>query len=235
MNGQAGRGNVLMVPLHFESRDDLSFIFDTGAPFTLFDSSLTEMLGPQHGSETIISMYGKSPSHYYIEPPIYWGDVRLRTGHRILTWDLGRVSKDLTAHTHSDHQVMGILGMDCLWHYCIQLDFVAQKIRFLTPSQAHRADLGKAFALAPDRQGCPTVVGVRDWRCMIDTGCIGKSATNVLGLDFLARHLVTFDFPNKQMYLKEVTDNLPANEPSNARSNKVPRLTTSENSGRSGF
>ena len=29
---------------------------------------------------------------------------------------------------------------------------------------------------------------------------------NVLGLGFLARHLVTFDFPRRTMYLKQVTD-----------------------------
>ena len=42
---------------------------------------------------------------------------------------------------------------------------------------------------------------------MIDTGCLGQSATNVLGLDFLAQHLVTFDFPERKMYLKTVIGN----------------------------
>ena len=39
------------------------------------------------------------------------------TGSNLLACDL----KNLSSHT--GHVIMGILGMDCLRHYCLQLDF----------------------------------------------------------------------------------------------------------------
>ena len=36
-------------------------------------------------------------------------------------------------------------------------------------------------------------------------GVVAASGVNVLGLRFLARHLVTFDFPKRAMYLKQTS------------------------------
>ncbi len=46
--------------------------------------------------------------------------------------------------------VAGILGMDCLRHYCVQLDFEAKKVCFLDPKNFPDEDLGKSFPLAYD-------------------------------------------------------------------------------------
>lgn len=43
--------------------------------------------------------------------------------------------------------IIGILGMDCLRHYCLQLDFAAGKMRFLDPKQLDVSQLGKPFPL----------------------------------------------------------------------------------------
>jgi hypothetical protein len=209
-----------LISLHLNSGGELSFILDTGAPLTLLDSSLEKGLGKQLGHEKIISMYGQTPSHYYKEPELYWGDVRLHTGRRVLTMDLSQLSSEMTQHTHSSHKFMGILGMDCLWHYSIHLDFAARKIRFLDPSQLHREDLGKSFSLTPDSQGCPITVKEGGSRCVIDTGSIGRSATNVMGLDFLSRYLVTFDFPERKMYLKPATISSAADQKLKTQPNK---------------
>ena len=143
---------------------------------------------------------------------------------------------------------MGILGMDCLRHYCIQLDFGAGKMRFLNHNQIDAGKLGKAFPLIFSGVG-PQGKFVRplvhqdgligeSTDLLIDTGCNidglveegsikglavilpecvwdGGTYTNLivaavdhtkaLGLSFLARHLVTFDFPNRTMYLKQTS------------------------------
>ena len=171
---------------------------------------------------------------------------------------------------------MGVLGMDCLQHYCIQLDFKAGKMRFLDPAHLKPARLGKAFPLTFSSQGNSytewirpyirhaSLVGGQDADVLIDTGadhdgawsrdfsdsrsanrecastrdviqgpepnnirlpqCIwngitytdllvgngadsteGESGESSLGLRFLARHLVTFDFPRRTMYLKQIS------------------------------
>src|SRR5690606_11672800 len=46
------------------------------------------------------------------------------------------------------HQLGGILGMDCLQHYCIQLDFDRHTIRFLGSDDSDDGTWGEAFPLA---------------------------------------------------------------------------------------
>jgi hypothetical protein len=151
----------------------------------------------------------------------------------------------------------GILGMDCLQDYCVQLDFAAGKMRFLDPAETNAA-WGKMYPLTLSRTG-PQKQFIRpmihqtgffgdNTNLLIDTGCHvdglvnkGESGAvigtwllsflgcgrfhsgvwdgekysnikvapvdhvNVLGLRFLARHLVTLDFPNQKMYLKQTS------------------------------
>src|SRR2546430_314990 len=69
----------------------------------------------------------------YKAPELYLGGIQLRIGKKVSTidWNGGA----------------GILGMDCLQHYCIQLDFAAGKLRFLDPEHLKTEDLGQAFPI----------------------------------------------------------------------------------------
>ena len=176
------------------------------------------------------------------------------TGSNVLAGDLEKPS------SLSGRPIMGVLGMDCLRHYCIQLDFEAGKLRFLNSDRVDAAQLGKAFPLT-FRWACPfihcsSLSGGEVAYLWIDTGynkdgalnselfrrevrgrtlrvdgdaangrkperawlpeCVwngetytnlilGNVDSNVLGLRFLARHLVTFDFPKRTMYLKQTS------------------------------
>jgi hypothetical protein len=144
---------------------------------------------------------------------------------------------------------MGILGMDCLRHYCIQLDFATQKVRFLDPDHVSKDNLGEAFPLTISLCAFvhDTLMGIKA-DSLIDTGCnfdgdltpklfkqwtnqvgtgpsalppaahfpngmfggqmytnlyvYGGGGGNSIGLSFLARHLVTLNFPRRVMYLQ---------------------------------
>ena len=170
---------------------------------------------------------------------------------------------------------MGLLGMDCLRHYCIQLDFETRRMRFLETDHMNTAELGKAFPVMFSNDdktelfqplirhtgllGGTSTNSVIDTGCNMDgmveraaikryasgsytgsllartkhflavkglvdrgvglPGCVwdGNTYTNIIvakapsdrpswiGLRFLARHLVTFDFPRGMMYLKRTS------------------------------
>ena len=171
----------------------------------------------------------------------------MMTGTEIVTSDVKKRLSSLTRHS-----VMGILGIDVLEHYCIQLDFVAGKIRFLDDQHADKSTWGKAFPIVPlsDQDPRPAVaenlLGRQGPLSLIDSGWIGdgwlmpkyfqfwtnsavaptngeaRSPDGVfggkkhlfvnlaeedwpsdgIGLNFLARHLVTLDFPNHTLYLR---------------------------------
>ncbi len=252
MNKEAGRGNWLFVTLRLESGEELPFFVDTGATLTLLDQSLEPKLGKRLGTGRVIHFDSTSEAGIYAAPRIYLGSTPLMTGSNIMARDLKQPS------SLSGRPIMGVLGMDCLRHYCIQLDFEAGNMRFLDPEHVDAAQLGKAFPLT-FRWGCPfihhsSLIGGEVANLSIDTGynkdgalnsklfrrevqertlrlegdtvdgkkpssawlpecvwngetytnlIVGSQDLNVLGLRFLARHLVTFDFPKRTIYLKQ--------------------------------
>ena len=268
MNKDAGRGGHLIITLRLQSGEELPCMVDTGSPITLLDKSLEPKLGQCLGTETLWNFRTKYEAGDYAAPKLYLGSTPLVTDSNVLTSDY--VAK---MSSGAGRPIMGVLGMDCLRHYCIQLDFKAGKMRFLDTDRVKAAKLGQAFPLTFSSAGntdsewirpytprC-SLVGGEDTNLLIDTGvngdgnlepglfrreireqrlrvpedatqdqepnnvavpqCVwsgatytdlwlgngadateGESGENSLGLRFLARHLVTFDFSHRTMYLK---------------------------------
>ncbi len=253
LNKGAGRGEHIRVTLHLESGQEIPVMMDTGSPDTMLDKSLNPQLGKRLGKETFrFPAMKKGTAAVYRPPELYLGGTQLLVGKKVLTidWNGGA----------------GILGMDCLQYYCIQLDFAAGKLRFLDPDHLKTEELGQGFPLTISRWTRHVKVredflGAKGAKWMIDTGLnvdgvlkgklferalraqhisaapgeingakgVGacfpeaefRGATytnlivaemprkmplpNLIGLQFLARHLVTFNFPKRMMYLKRTS------------------------------
>lgn len=234
--------------LNLESGEELLFLVDTGSPMCALDKTLEPMLGKPLGNYEIHSIYGAIPSKLYKAPRLYLKGIQLKTGNTVAVMDFKRLSADLNQVAHSNHRIMGVLGMECLRHYCLQLDFADKKMRLLNPKHLSIQDLGKAFPLTISRGPGPYLIvqgslaGGSGTSSMIDTGMtfdgdvlqkpfrqqqfnysrknmvlkngmfggysytnlyLGDGRANVLGLGFLARNLVTFNFPKRMMYLKQ--------------------------------
>jgi hypothetical protein len=63
--------------------------------------------------------------------------MQLHTGTKVWTGDF----KDLPSL--AGKPPLGILGMDCLSDYCLQLDFAQRKLRFLDPNRLDASSLGE--------------------------------------------------------------------------------------------
>jgi len=244
MNKLSRFAPYLMVTLHLENGTEFKCYVDTGSPSSILPKSLESQLGKRLGTHRIRTLDGSVEKvNIYPAPKIYLGGAELVTGNRFGVW------------TNSE----GILGMDCLRHYCIQLDFQSRKVRFLK-SGSNVVEWGTAFPLTSLRYASIRQNGFfhrDDAALLIDTGdpfdgmmslglvkraireqkaepvrvinssgrpgqrlelanfssCVwnGQAYTNliihaggtdIIGLRFLARHEVTFDFPKKTMYLK---------------------------------
>jgi hypothetical protein len=258
INKDAGRGGWLLVNLRVDSAKEFAFILDTGTPITVLDRTLEPGLGKRLGTGTFFFLGTKQEAGVYAAPKFYLGRTLLATDTNIVTFDLSQLSST------SGRSIMGILGMDCLRHYCIQLDFQARKLRFLVPYRENKARWGQAFAVSFSTKGqsesflirpilrTESLAGEESTDMIIDTGGAGdwmvessifkqgalkgrfrieKAGTeaeygviqecnwngrnyrhvvvgkgeNAIGLQFLARHLVTLDLPNRTMYLKQQT------------------------------
>jgi hypothetical protein len=286
----AGCGHVLFLNLRMEDGEERLFCVDTGGALTVLDKSLEAKLGKSVGHKKINLAWvenGKWKAKKYKSPKLYLGATQLQLGEHVYTGDITR----LLDHGARGRPLAGILGMDCLQNYCIQLDFNSRTVRFLNPDELKPELLGAAFPLAYTRTRFPFILssstsqfgfplgflwgnltteldfyGQRE-RFIVDTGDFsdgtlkpatmervlkaqahpatvqistntlptrrdyvhtlpeyyvgGKRYTNVtlasadtgpagkplgggnaIGLRFLARHRVTFDFPGRTMYLK---------------------------------
>jgi hypothetical protein len=169
MNQNAGRGRLIIVPIRLETGEELPFVLDTGASGTCFDKSLEPTLGTRLDTGTSWHFGHKLDAGEYAAPKLYCGhSLLLMTGPIIVTHDLKQLIPG--------HRVMGILGMDVLAHYCIQLDFAANKLRFLDDQHASTNGWGQPFSMTDSGSGCfrinENLGGGNGPGSLIDTGCL---------------------------------------------------------------
>jgi len=112
INPEAGRGGLLIVPVRLESGEEVPFIVDSGSGSCL-DKSLESKLDKPVGTDTVQSWGVETKVNVYVTPKLYLGGAALETSPHIVTYDLARLTGSL------DRGVKGILGIDCLHHYCI--------------------------------------------------------------------------------------------------------------------
>jgi hypothetical protein len=254
MNKSSRFAPSLMVKLRLENGAEFNCYVDTGSPSSILPKSVELQLGKRIGRSRVRTFDGDiEKENIYSAPKIYLGDTQLVMGERIGVW------------TNAE----GILGMDCLRHYCLQLDFQTRQMRFLKSGETNAVELGKAFPLTSLRYAYirqDGFFGLKQSPLLVDTGhpldgvmssqlvkqalreqkarpvpvrvfgdhkgktpkleivsfptCVwnGETYTNlivqagqpdIIGLRFLARHQVTFDFPEKVMYLKYTGEGMP--------------------------
>jgi len=245
MKTRAAFDERVAVSLHLADGATFRCFIDTGAPGTLLPRSLEPLLGKRLSKGKYQTFDGPVENeNIYAAPKIFLGDTPLITGEHIGTWN----------------ESYGILGMDCLRNYCMQLDSRSGKMRFLNSKNLNPAELGGAFRLSSPNRASIYHSGLfekGDSELLIDTGfnfdgvvspklakrlvqecqaqrvpvktfgrvtgkvpvlisapaCVWEGETytnlileaghpNLLGIKFLARHLVTFDFPDQMMYIK---------------------------------
>ncbi len=119
----------------------------------LLPKALERVLGKPLGTRGFHTLGGpRETESIYAAPKLYLGKIPLMTADTIGTWD----------------NPLGVLGMNCLRHYCIQLDFQAGKIRFLDPERVDPAELGKSFPLISTRYAYirhPSLLGQTPSHC----------------------------------------------------------------------
>jgi hypothetical protein len=170
MNKDAGRGGLLFVMVRLDDGEKLPFVLDTGNPTTCLDQSLEPKLGNRVRSEPLWAFGVRSQINVYSAPHLYLGKtLLLKNGSLIVTHDCRQMSADV------GRPILGVLGMDILRNYCIQLDFTANKIRFLDDKHADKSDWGTSFPISYIQDGCPSIgdnlVGAAGISSLIDTGC----------------------------------------------------------------
>jgi hypothetical protein len=247
---------AVLVPVDVKGKK-YSFLLDTGASGTAYDSSLAVLLGKQVGTEEVSALGGgavRLPRH--AAPDAWLGRLKLPTAATVFVTDLRPFRES------SGEDIYGILGMDFLRGQVFRIDPDRSEVVFL-PSAGPNP--GRRVAVAFDENAACVEAhmagsGWSHW-FLVDTGAAGfgsgdlreevygildkggnlqgagtvltdslagrttrrqgrltemtvaghrhtkllftESKTSVLGLGYWWRYVVTFDFPDKALYLKK--------------------------------
>jgi len=170
MNADAGRGNWLIAMIKFQGGEELPFIIDTGWAVSVLDDSLKARLGEPLGASTVWNFGKSNVTYIYAAPKLFAGNKLLKMrGTNVCTYNCKSIA------SANGRPVMGILGMDVMINYCLQLDFQKREICFSDRLGTNENGLGQAFDLFDVGDGCFSVkenfTGVSGPGSLIDTGC----------------------------------------------------------------
>jgi hypothetical protein len=252
--GISKHGEFLSLPLELNGKK-YRFLLDTGATHTVFDLSFKDELGQPLDEVNVGTVDQDIQVPVFACPDASIGALPLRAacGH-VLGFELTGVRKAL------GKDIRGIIGMDFLQHWVLQIHPERGKISFLssvdettagTPERLTRVD--DAYFLSAEIPGwglekflvdtgslgmtsCNMETNLFQWLCQCKTvfpfGTVmsevwsgvtarqGRLAQltvgpfrhhdllcaecrlNMIGLEYLFRYVVTFDFPNETAYLR---------------------------------
>jgi hypothetical protein len=158
----ANDGDVLLLPVTFEGKTFL-FALDTGSFLTVYDSSL--LLGQPRQRTRVETASGDKLIELFDSPNATVGKLSLRAGSFVLRSDLSLFRQV------SGHDISGILGMDFLSRYIVQIDFDSGKLSFLHSASE---ELGERLPIYRQKEGPCINVDVpglgRSEKFLIDTG-----------------------------------------------------------------
>jgi Aspartyl protease/PDZ domain len=247
----------LLVPVSLKGKT-YTFCLDTGATVTVFDSSLSSLLGKELPPVEIDTSGGPTTIQCYQYPEARMGRIHLEALSPVLSKDLRRFREK------SGLEVFGVIGMDLLKDYVIRVDRDNGEIAFL---RSVGKDAGRSVPITYNDESCPctqiTIPGLgRPEAIRLDTGSAGRRTgalrteiyewleragrmrqsqtrsfvtasgdgthrigrldvmefvgdrhenqvfaeareTSAVGLNFLSRYVVTFDFPGRTMYVRK--------------------------------
>jgi predicted aspartyl protease len=251
----AGSGDPILLPVTFKGTKYL-FLLDTGSSYTAFDTSMKHELGEVKKVEKALTAGSHIVTEIFEAPEVFLGPFNLQDCGEVACLDLKMVSLVM------GKKISGLIGMNFLRKYVIQIDFDKGMLSFLQPMGEHPPHWGKELEIKSGLLGWPQITGcVHDnieVDFVVDTGAnstggldsdifektlsenklktceilfatasgvireremrikslsigslnyadliFGEANWSHLGLLFLSRHTVTFDFPNSKMHLNK--------------------------------
>lgn len=161
-------GDLLLIPVAVRA-DEHPFLIDTGANHTFIDKRFQNILGTVQRKTTAKTAAEDIDVEEYAAPPMRIGRTELKPPSKVVCVDLIGTSEAIGA------KVDGVLGMDCLRSFAIQIDFEVGEVRFLKSAIGAP---GEAIRLYFDRYGCPRILAAisefETRRYMIDSGFGGS-------------------------------------------------------------
>jgi len=140
-------GDCIVLPLTLEKQEVL-FCFDTGASRSCFDTTLRKTLGKYINTEIVGTLKAETFMETYESPAARLRNIDLQMDGQVMCTDLSDIRKVL------GRDIRGILGMDSLKHYIVQIDFDRGELKFFSSKMQPDSEWGKPISIY-FRLDCP--------------------------------------------------------------------------------
>lgn len=164
---------VIVVPITLGGAE-YPFIVDTGSTVTVYDETLRPRLGQPVTTHIAGMGAGKARLQMFRAPEARLGKLELPTGGLVGCADLSAV-RDVV-RSLSGQEVYGILGMDFLKDYVLQIDFEEKRLAIIEPGASPRR-WGQGFPIEYASGGIPVLAATLSndvqARFLVDTGDAG--------------------------------------------------------------
>jgi hypothetical protein len=148
----------------------VNFVVDTNSSLTVFDKSLISLLGPSLGKLGVETTGSFMITDQFQPPPMTIGTLEVQSGKPVICIDLTELKE--AAGIAFD----GVLGMDVLSQYVVDIDFDAGELRFLAETPPAIKEQRTSLPL-DTKTGVPTIRVDQPALCnafRIDTGSSGS-------------------------------------------------------------
>ena len=164
-----GTGRIFL-SLRLADGTRVEAIADSGCDSTVLDVSLVPILGRKLGNKRLLF-----PAIGWADADIYDHPVLLLGGTRLMADGKARVTPFRERESKAS-DVRAIIGLNCLKHYCVQIDPIAGKVRFLDSQKLEKNALGEGIKLRLDwieekAYLKETLTGNTRDEAILDTGC----------------------------------------------------------------
>ena len=170
---QIGRsGRLILLPIKVDGAT-YSFLLDTGAIRSGFDSSMRPLLGEPRGTQVLQTFAGLKKVEVFDWPVATLGEQTLRTRTPVACVDFAELRRA------SNENIYGVIGMDVLRDNRILIDFDRGLLRFLERSPGSLSELGTKIPVELTHDGSP-ILSARITEdvaenLLVDTGAQGNS------------------------------------------------------------
>lgn len=146
------KGGDLILPVTFKGKE-YSFFLDTGCSHTVFDTSLKHELGDVKRIERGLTASGPMEAELFDAPEAFLGPFNMQDCGEVSCINLRMMS------LIEGKRISGVIGMNFLRKYVIQIDFDKGVISFLQPINAQNPDWGEELEINYDSIGWPHITG----------------------------------------------------------------------------
>jgi len=163
----AKNGDPIFLPVIFKGKEHL-FLLDTGCSHTVFDVSFRHELGDVKRIERGLTAGGLMAYEMYDAPAAFLGPFNMQDCDEIFCIDFRMLSYI------QGKRISGVIGMNFLRKYVVQIDFDKGVLSFLGPIRGQNPDWAEELEINYDSLGVPHIMGnIHDGikvNFVIDTG-----------------------------------------------------------------